>query len=160
MPRHQPSTRSHRWGGMLLQLIANLACCLNGAATLIAADSFDSATPKDVANISTRWELFVDNWLIATSKNAALKLNPPELREVVLVTDAPWEGSSSAYFSVVQHDHWIRLYYRGSSGGSDLSADQVTCVAESRDGVHFTRPTLGIVDVKGSKDNSVIWKGI
>jgi hypothetical protein len=41
-----------------------------------------------------------------------------------------------------------------------LSADQVTCVAESRDGVHFSRPTLGIVDVKGSKDNNVIWKGI
>ena len=54
----------------------------------------------------------------------------------------------------------IRLYYRGSVAGSDHSDNQVTCVAESRDGIHFTRPKLGLVEVNGSKDNNVIWRGV
>jgi hypothetical protein len=36
----------------------------------------------------------------------------------------------------------------------------VTCVAESKDGIHFTRPTLGLIEVKGSKANNVVWKGV
>ena len=53
----------------------------------------------------------------------------------------------------------IRLYYRGSVGGSDHSDDQVTCVAESRDGINWTRPNLGLVEFRGSKDNNIMWMG-
>jgi len=102
----------------------------------------------------------VDDWLIASCRDVSLKLCQPERREIVLVTDAPWEGATSAYFSVVQDGELIRLYYRGSVSGSDTSENQVTCVAESRDGVHFTRPKLGLIEINGSKDNNVVWKGI
>ncbi len=123
-------------------------------------DEAGSPASKLTVDLGTRWELFVDNWLIADSKNAVLKLNSPEHREVVLVTDAPWEGSSSAYFSVVQDGKRVRLYYRGSDGGSDLSEDQVTCVVESHDGIHFTRPKLGIIESAGSTENNIVWRGI
>jgi hypothetical protein len=33
-------------------------------------------------------------------------------------------------------------------------------VAESRDGIHFTRPKLGLVEVNGSKENNVVWRGV
>ena len=36
----------------------------------------------------------------------------------------------------------------------------MTCVVESRDGVHFSRPKLGLIEVTGSKENNVVWKGI
>jgi hypothetical protein len=119
-----------------------------------------AATPKAAVDLGTRWELFVDDWLIDDSNDVSLKLHSPERREVVLVTDAPWEGISSAYFSVVQDGDLVRLYYRGSTSGTDLSPEQVTCVAESRDGIHFTRPNLGIVPVGGSTENNVVWMGI
>jgi hypothetical protein len=45
-------------------------------------------------------------------------------------------------------------------GGSDLSEGQLTCVVESRDGIHFSRPKLGIIEVAGSKENNIVWKGI
>jgi hypothetical protein len=115
---------------------------------------------KPGTDIGSRWELFVDDWLIDAARGASLKLNPPTRREVVLVTDAPTEGPTSAYVSVVQDGELVRLYYRGSASGSDLSENQVTCVAESRDGIQFTRPTLGIVAVGDSAENNVIWKGI
>jgi len=115
------------------------------------------ATPLEVG---TRWELFVDHFLIDSSRGAALKLHEPRRAEVVLVLDAPWEGPTSAYFSVLRDGEVIRLYYRGSVAGSDHSDNQVTCVAESHDGIHFTRPKLGLVEVNGSKDNNVVWRGV
>lgn len=112
-------------------------------------------------DIGSRWELFVDDSLIATRSGVTLKLNHAQRREVVLVTDSPWEGPSSAYFSVVQEDGGlIRLYYRGSTNdGPDNAEAQVTCIAESRDGIRFHRPKLGLFEVNGSKENNVIWKG-
>jgi hypothetical protein len=65
-----------------------------------------------------------------------------------------------AYFSVIQDGKKVLMYYRGSSGGSDHSDAQVTCVAESTDGIHFTRPKLGLIEAGGTKDNNVIWRGV
>lgn len=140
-------------------LFASFLCGSMLLAPAIAADP-RAASPPGPVNVGTRWELFVDDWLIADRKDAAFRLCAPERREVVLTTDAPWEGASSAYFSVVQDGNLVRLYYRGSDGGSDLSEKQVTCVVESRDGVHFSRPKLGIIEAAGTKENNVVWKGI
>lgn len=117
------------------------------------------AAAKPVA-IGSRWELFVDEFLVAQKKGVALKLHEPVKREVVLTTDQPWEGPTCGYFSAIQDGKTVRLYYRGSAGGSDHSADQVTCVVESTDGIHFTRPKLGLIEAGGTKDNNVIWRGV
>lgn len=116
--------------------------------------------PSAPLDLGTRWELFVDNFIIASTRGAALKLHEPRRAEVVLTLDAPWEGPTSAYFAVLRDGDVIRLYYRGSVAGSDHSDNQVTCVAESRDGIHFTRPKLGLIEVNGSKENNVVWRGV
>jgi hypothetical protein len=36
----------------------------------------------------------------------------------------------------------------------------MTCYAESKDGIHFERPNLGLVEVNGSKDNNVTLMGV
>ena len=123
---------------------------------LVATGAF-AAEPVD---IGSRWELFVDSFLVQSTNGTALKLQEPVKREVVIVVDKPWEGRTCGYYSAVQDGTRVLLYYRGSSGGSDNSADQVTCVAESVDGIHFTRPTLGIYEAGGTKENNVIWRGI
>jgi hypothetical protein len=140
--------------------LAAVAVVVGLSSSLPAADEgADSGSSKSAVDIGSRWELFVDDWLIDSLEGAALELRAPDRREVVLVADAPWEGTTSAYFSVVQDGPLVRLYYRGSVPGSDHSADQVTCMAESRDGVHFTRPKLGLIEVAGSKENNIVWKG-
>ena len=111
-------------------------------------------------DIGSRWELFVDDALIQQHNGTSLKLQTPIKREVVLVMDQPWEGDTSAYFSVVQDGRRVLLYYRGASGlTQDSSENQVTCVAESTDGIHFTRPKLGLIEAGGTKENNVIWSG-
>lgn len=116
-----------------------------------------AAAPLD---IGSRWELFVDEFLVAQKSCVALKLHEPVRREIVLTTDQPWEGITCGYFSAIQDGKKVRLYYRGSAGGSDHSDAQVTCVVESEDGIHFTRPKLGLIEAGGTKDNNVIWRGV
>lgn len=112
------------------------------------------------ADLGSRWELFMDGHMVQQQKGVELKLHEPVRREVVLVTDKPWEGPTCGYFSAIQDGSKVRLYYRGSAGGSDYSEDQVTCVVESTDGIHFTRPKLGLIEAGGTKDNNVIWRGV
>ncbi len=125
-------------------LLATLACA-------------HAATPLDLGH---RWELLVDDFLLRAPRDVALKLHEPVRREIVLTTDRPWEGPTSAYFSVIQDGTKVRLYYRGSAGGSDHSVAQVTCVAESDDGIHFTRPELGLIEARGTTANNIVWRGV
>jgi hypothetical protein len=124
-----------------------LLLLLLSVAVLRAADTLD---------LGSRWELFVDEFLVAQKSGAALKLHEPVRREIVLTTDQPWEGPTCGYFTAIQDGKKVRLYYRGSSGGSDHSDDQVTCVAESGDGIHFTRPKLGLIEAGRTRDNNGI----
>lgn len=137
-----------------------LACSLSFAACF--SSHAQSVSNRPVA-LGSRVEMFVDHWLIETNRtrNAALKLQAPVRREVVLTTDKPWEGKESAYFTVLQDGERIRLYYRGFiPEGGDASDKQVTCVAESTDGIHFTRPNLGLYEFNGSRENNIVYMGV
>ncbi|WP_417732428.1 hypothetical protein [Rosistilla oblonga] len=129
-------------------------------ALVILASLTASSHAAEPLMLGSRWELFVDEYLIDSKQNVELKLHEPVRREIVLTTDKPWEGPTSAYFSVVQDGEKVRLYYRGSDGGPDHSESQFTCVAESEDGIHFTRPKLGLIEAGGTKENNVIWRGV
>ncbi len=134
--------------------------CLVGCALSLTIVSAAMTAGKPTVDLGQRWELLVDDFLIDATRDATLKLHEPRRAEVVLTMDAPWEGPTSAYFTVLKDGDVIRLYYRGSVDGSDHSENQVTCVVESRDGIHFTRPNLGLIEVKGTKANNVVWKGV
>ncbi|MCF6314525.1 MAG: hypothetical protein L3J39_18900 [Verrucomicrobiales bacterium] len=50
--------------------------------------------------VGDRLELFIDDYLIESMQgDVEQKLLKPEPKEVVLVTDAPWEGNTSGYYS-------------------------------------------------------------
>ena len=36
---------------------------------------------------------------------------------------------------------------------------EVTCYAESKDGIHWTKPNLGLFEWKWSKENNIVWLG-
>lgn len=113
------------------------------------------ATPIDVGN---RLELFVDYFLIDKLEGARLQLNHPTPANVALRFDQPWEGAFCGYCTVIKDGDLYRLYYRGwPSVNKGVAA--VYCYAESRDGVAFTRPSLGIHEFKGRRDNNIILVG-
>lgn len=115
----------------------------------------DAKSASTVWDIGSRLELFVDDWLIETMSKASLKMHAPIRKEIVFSFDADWEGGLSAYVTIMKDAGLFRMYYRG---GGDLSREY-TCMAESRDGVKWTRPSLGLFEFDGSRDNNIIWTG-
>ncbi len=97
-------------------------------------------------------ELFVDHHLIDRMDGTSLKLHEPRPAGTAIEYDRPWEGRGSAYMTVLEDNGVYRLYYRGAPG----DGPQVTCYAESADGIAWTKPDLGLFDVAGTRDNNVI----
>ena len=108
--------------------------------------------------IGDRLEPFVDRFLVESFDKADLKLATPVEREIIFSFDKPWEGPAAAYCTILKDNNVYRLYYRGYCL-NDLDDQQVTCMAESNDGILFFRPNLGLFDFKGSKENNIVWRG-
>jgi len=130
------------------------------AATIAFVSSLSYSQPAKeaaVRDIGSRLELFVDDWLIEKLDGARLELHHPVPREVVLRFDKPWEGVFCGYVTVIQDGDLYRMYYRGRpSGGADGDAHEVTCYAESRDGIAWVKPNLGLFEVAGTRENNLV----
>lgn len=110
--------------------------------------------------IGSRRELFVDDTLIEEIHGARLQVQRPERCEVALTFDAAWEDSVAFPDRILPWEGSWRLYYR--AGILDWNREEDTTVvalAETRDGVVFTRPELGRVEVKGTRKNNVLQVG-
>ncbi len=120
-----------------------------------------AAAPID---IGSRLELMVDRFLIAETKGTAeLRLHHPTPHEVVLVHDEPWEGSGCGYHTIFRDGDKVRMYYKSwqiTVANNKLTQphELVIAYAESKDGLTWTKPDLGLVEFNGSKDNNIIWK--
>ena len=118
---------------------------------------------KDLVEIGSRLELFVDDWLVERLRGAERVLHHPTPQNVALRFDRPWEGNVPGHFTVLQEPGLFRMYYRGANhiyGPEEREGHQrVVCVAESADGIEWNRPSLGLVEFAGSTDNNIILKG-
>ena len=111
---------------------------------------------KPTVGIGDRLELFVDDFLIDALEGATLQMHHPVPREVALEFNAPWEGPTSFYVTVLKDEDRYRLYYRGSG---HEGSHEFACLAESADGIAFARPKLGLFEFAGSKENNIVWAG-
>ncbi len=110
--------------------------------------------------LDSRLELFVDYYLVDSLKGTSLKLHEPRDEGAVFTFDKPWEGGSCAYITVFKDGDLYRMYYRGGpSRGKSDNSDEQTCYAESRDGIIWTRPKLGLFPFGDNKDNNIILQG-
>ena len=109
-------------------------------------------------DIGTRLELMVDDYLLHSVNNLSFHLHSPNDAEGTLMYDQPWEVRECHYARTFRDGDIYRMYYSATPFGTG-SDDQYTCYAESTDGIHWTKPSLGLVAFNGSKDNNIIWKG-
>ncbi|MBE0658809.1 MAG: hypothetical protein IH602_14045 [Bryobacteraceae bacterium] len=110
--------------------------------------------------IGSRRELFVDDALIASMRGVRFELGSPVDSGIALQLDRSWEGRFSAYSTVIRDGGIYRLYYRGvPESGNDGNPAEVTCCAESDDGITWWRPQLHFFEVRGAKTNNVILAG-
>ena len=143
--------RSSRFLGFILLLLI-----LPAPGPVWAGSSHDS----DTREIGSRRELFVDHYLIDRLRGVHLQLHEPRPAEQVIRIDRPWENEFNYGYKVFQEGGVYHLFYLART---TLPAEQrfrrAISYARSRDGIHWEKPNLGLVEVDGSRENNVVMLG-
>lgn len=125
---------------------------------VLAAGGLGVALPAAVFEMADRRELFVDHHLIERLDGVRLEAGSPRRAEVVLRFDQPWEYAAG-FVTVIKDGDLYRMYYRGGRKGADGKYDndgEVTCYAESRDGIVWTKPNLGLHASHCRNDTNIV----
>ena len=138
-----------------------------GFASLLLTFVADRPCAQDAIDVGSRRELFVDDYLLEKlAGDARRTLYHPTPKELALTHEEPWEGTGSGYHTVFQDRDaggvLYRMYYKASH--LEVLKDRVDagrhplylCYAESRDGVRWRKPKLGLHEFEGSKDNNIV----
>lgn len=134
--------------------------CLFAAFVLSVAAAVWGLGAEPPIALGSRLELLADDRLVGELRGCTRRLHEPRPANVALRFDAPWEGPFSGYVTVLHDGDLFRCYYRGNPvAGRDGSETEVTCYAESRDGITFTKPALGLFEIHGMRSNNVVLAG-
>ena len=125
---------------------------------------------SDVIDVGSGLEVFWDDHIVDTKRTTAVRqVHQPEYVGVVMTHDAPWEGDGCDFHNIVIDEDargtLYRMYYLGWQMSAmtppEENAPPYTgirvCYAESRDGLSWTKPELGLVDYNGSKQNNILF---
>jgi hypothetical protein len=113
-------------------------------------------------DVDDRLEPFVDLVLVDSMKNVTHEFHKPQ--EITPREQAPSDG----YYATViylpkqkKYLHYCREVIPGYTGSDeDGNPGEATALDESTDGVHWTKPNLGLFEVNGSKDNNYVLHGM
>ncbi|MDH3649489.1 MAG: hypothetical protein OEQ53_07385 [Saprospiraceae bacterium] len=124
--------------------------------------------------------LLLDNRIIQKTENARLIVGAVKKHQnnPLFTEDKLWEMRFDNLYGNVLYDESeqiFKLWYSpfiidSSSQGYSLAQRQRTynppdnremgiCYATSRDGIHWDKPNLGLVEYMGNKQNNIIWRG-
>ena len=122
--------------------------------------------------IGTDRQLLVDRFLIAEMRGLTHRLHSPVRREEVISFDRPWEGPLSWHPVVMKDGDRYRMWYRASprppeftyatraawndAANKACSEGSRTAYAESRDGIYWEKPSLGLTEFQGSTENNLV----
>ena len=100
-------------------------------------------------------QLFLDDLFFESRSGSELKMHKPRAEEVIFQRDKPWETRSLDTPCIVRDSDLYRMWYRADQGSRSERRESGSwlCYAESKDGVHWTKPELGLFEFNGSKKN-------
>lgn len=111
-------------------------------------------------DLGSRLELLVDRFLVERLEGISLKLAEPRPAGVALRYERVWEQVPTGTATIVEDGGLYRLYYTAlPMDYKSESAESNLCYAESRDGITWTKPNLGLVEFRGSRDNNILMPG-
>lgn len=112
---------------------------------------------EKILQIGSQRQLFVDDYLIDQLKSTNLQMGIPHDEGNVLPFDKSWEGPFCNYVTIIKADSGkYQAYYRGSPKTKDGNNSEVSCMAVSNDGIHWTKPDLGIFSSNGNFKNNIV----
>ena len=125
--------------------------------TLSGFKGDDKPVNNEVIILGDKREIFTDHYLIDKLEGTRIVLHTPHDDGIVMYFDKAWEGSFCGYCTIIKDGERFRAYYRGIPvAGNDGNSKEVTCYAESKDGIHWEKPILKLYNINGSLENNVI----
>ena len=104
---------------------------------------------------------------------AEFTVGTPVKKETVFVADKPWEAGFNHYANVICDNGKYRMYYLthgvneekqeyadNMNGTTIVILNTFVCYAESDDGIHWEKPSLGLCEYEGSKENNILLRSV
>jgi hypothetical protein len=154
---------------------------------LICAAAGNSSAQEGSPGIQRDRYLLLDNRIVEMTKNAKLTVGKvqKDKRNPLFAEDKPWEPRFDNLYANVVYDEQEKLYkcwyspfiidestsntprkdrvnggkfkYQGRHTGR--RREMGICYAVSRDGIQWEKPSLGVVEFRGNKENNLVWRG-
>ena len=102
----------------------------------------------------TNSQLFLDDrWVDDVQRLTRIWHKADIYPEPLVRADKPWETRGLVFYGTVLRlgDTW-RMYY--------CAERDLLCLAESDNGLQWRKPSLGLVDFQGSRENNIVFQGI
>ena len=124
--------------------------------------------PREPVEIGTAPQFFVDDhivdnrWAVKQKKEAVLRV----LHSPVKHKANPLINGDGGFVTVAKDEStglmkmWYQTHTWESLGTDETKTIYGIAYAESTDGLHWDRPSLGLYDWEGSTENNIVWRGL
>ena len=120
----------------------------------------DVPVPPRRLTLGCEKHLLIDDWSIAETRNIRRTFHRPAKHKTnpLIVRDRPWEPRDLYLFGGVERTARgkYRMWYNSADSTSANRKNVHTCLATSDDGIRWEKPSLGICEYKGSRDNNIV----
>ncbi len=140
--------------------IIALAMATLGASAVAWAESASVNSYGKPLEIGSNRQVFIDGRFLSRTHNVELHTHTPvKTGERTVDHDQPWEvGGIGPYSNVIKEGDTYRMWYQVMASvewNIDHDAGAI-CYAESKDGIHWEKPNLGLAEFNGSTDNNIV----
>lgn len=110
---------------------------------------------QEAVDIGLHRQLFLDDFIIEMTEGLKRTMHQPVKRGAVIRPDQPWESTLQTR-CVPAWDELQQLFKLWLITSTNIPGLAGTSYAESRDGIHWTKPVLRQVEINGSRENNFI----
>ncbi len=118
---------------------------------------------KAPVKVSNQPQLFLDEAMVARMTNMRRELQPPQKHPAnpLIIPEHPWEARALQVYGTVLFEPQpgkYRCWYLAGRDAND-KPEYYMCYAESGDGVHWTKPMVGLPGTLGHEQNNIVVPG-
>ncbi len=134
---------------------------LSYTALVIFAFNFSCVQNQSTdTHASDKWQLFIDDYWIASSDNVTSTLHQPAKHpdNPLIRGDVPWAQNPYCFGSVIDDIEisLFKIWYMSYNYGQPVADRTPILYATSPDGIQWTRPSLGLFEFQGSIENNIV----
>ena len=116
---------------------------------------------KNSASLTNaNWQLFIDDYWIAESKNITSSLHQPKKHpnNPLIKGDVSWEEAPYCFGTAIydEEESIFKLWYQSYNYSQPVATRTPILYATSKDGIKWERPNLGLYEFQESKNNNII----